>query len=148
MTNPESQNTGILTTAPVRLMVSGARFFPTMFKIVLAIVSAAPVFSRMVPMIVPAMMTIPILPRIPPKPAVIVVTRESTGSPPSRPTKYAESSSTMNGCHLNLDINTIIPTIAIKITRNRYHPVIYHPPRCSHYIYSITLYGVKFPYSS
>jgi len=127
MTKPESQKTGILTIYPVRLMVKGACFLPTTLRIVLAIVSAAPVFSRIVPIIVPAIITIPMLPRIEPNPEVRVVISLSTGIPHNTPTKYPESNNTMNGCHLNFEIKTTIPTIATIITKNRYHPAISVP---------------------
>ena len=58
-TKPESQNTGMETTAPVRLMASAERACPTQLTTVEAMTSAPPLFSRMKPMIVPAAMTMP-----------------------------------------------------------------------------------------
>ena len=44
----------------VMAMVRTLFFFPTILRMVLAMVRAAPVFSRMVPMMVPARITIPV----------------------------------------------------------------------------------------
>jgi hypothetical protein len=59
MTKPESQKTGMDTTAPVRLIASEERASPISLMTVLAITRAPPPFSRITPMIVPAAMTIP-----------------------------------------------------------------------------------------
>ena len=49
-------------------MANGEFFFPTSFSMVRAITTAAPVFSNIAPIIVPATITIPMLVRVLPKP--------------------------------------------------------------------------------
>jgi len=68
ITKPESQNTGTETTPPVKAMASAERPSPTSFKMELAMTMAAPLFSMMNPMMVPAAITIPILDSVLPKP--------------------------------------------------------------------------------
>lgn len=60
-------------------------FLPTSFRMVLAMVSAAPVFSRMVPMMVPHRMTMPMLVMMPPKPFLMVPTMSAGVSRPAVP---------------------------------------------------------------
>ena len=102
--------------------------FPTIFKIVFAIVSAAPVFSRIVPIMVPARITIPMLARILPKPLLTVLITSSVGIPHTRPTKTAITVSTRNGCMLNFDMAMTIHTTAKNITPKINKPDIQIPP--------------------
>ena len=92
-------------------MASTLFFFPTIFKIKFAIVSAAPVFSRIVPIIVPHRITMPILVIMLPKPDFTVLTTSSGSIPQMRPTAIAMTVRTMNGCRWNLEI-----AITITIT--------------------------------
>lgn len=97
ITKPESQNTGIPVIYPVIPIVNTLLSFPTSFKIVCAIVNAAPVFSKIVPIIVPAKITIPIFARILPNPFFTVLITSSAGIPHTRPTIIAMMISTKKG---------------------------------------------------
>ena len=68
---PESQNTGMETSQPIRLMANSGFLGPTSLITVLAIFKAAPDFSRNTPMIEPRTITIPIWERIDPNPCRI-----------------------------------------------------------------------------
>ena len=81
ITNPESQNTGMETIYPAILMARGDLSLPTTLSMEFVIASAAPVFSRIVPMMVPATITIPMYPRVEPKPFLIAVIRSASGIP-------------------------------------------------------------------
>ena len=117
MTNPESQKTGIPVTYPVMAMVSTLRLFPTSPRMVLAMVRAAPVFSRMVPMMVPQRMTIPIFPMMLPNPFLMMTMTFSDGIPQTSPTRTEITVITRNGCILNFWMAMIISSTATKITR-------------------------------
>ena len=92
-------------------------------------VRAAPVFSRMVPMMVPARITIPMLASMLPKPLFTVLMTSSVGILQTRPTAMAITVSTMNGCWLNLDMANTIQTTARNITKNINKPDIVKPPQ-------------------
>ena len=94
----------------------------------MAITSAAPVFSKIVPMIVPATMTIPILDKIPPNPPFTVAMTLSAGIPQTRPTKMEISTMTTKGCCLNLLIATIMMITARTMTAPINKPDIVIPP--------------------
>ena len=83
-----------------------------------AIVSAAPVFSRIVPIIVPQRMTIPMFARMLPKPLLTVLITLTASKPQTSPIAIAMTTITMNGWMLNLEMAIIIATTAIKITPN------------------------------
>ena len=83
ITKPESQNTGIDTTQPISSMASSGWFLPTIWITISASFSAAPVFSRIVPMSAPRMITIPILVNVPEKPCPITFARPSVTVPSS-----------------------------------------------------------------
>ena len=68
-TKAESQNTGIETKYPVMANPRAACFLPVIFKMVLAIVSAAPDFSSSEPVTVPRAMTRPMSATVPPIPS-------------------------------------------------------------------------------
>ena len=70
MTKPESQKTGMETTKPVRPRTTSQFLTPTSFRMVSAILFAAPDFSRKIPMIQPKPMTTPMEAMVPPKPVV------------------------------------------------------------------------------
>ena len=100
-----------------------------------AIVSAAPVFSRIVPMMVPHRMTIPMLVMMLPKPLFTVLTTFSGVSsdsgymkPQSRPTISAISVMTMNGCIFSLEMATIISTTDRMISAKSRNVCMLFPP--------------------
>ena len=128
MTKPESQNTGIPVTYPVRLMVRTERALPTTPRIVFAMTRAAPVFSKMVPMMVPATMTMPMLDKIPPNPLLTVAMTLSAGMPQTSPTKMETKIITTKGCCLYLLMATIIMMTARMITAPMNKPDITNPP--------------------
>jgi len=71
MINPESQKTGILIIAPIKLKARGTFFLPTNFKVPPASAKAPPDFSRNLPMIEPARMISPMNPMVFPNPELI-----------------------------------------------------------------------------
>ena len=83
ITKPESQNTGIDTTHPISSMASSGWFLPTIWITISASFSAAPVFSRIVPMSAPRIITIPILVNVPEKPCPMTFARPSVTVPSS-----------------------------------------------------------------
>ena len=87
--------------------------------------SAAPVFSRMVPMIVPATMTMPMLERMPPNPFLTVFMTSAAGMPHASPTKIDTIIITRNGCCLNLLMAMIIARTAMMMTAPMYSPDIF-----------------------
>lgn len=116
MTNPESQNTGIPVTYPVMAMVSTLRLLPTIPRMVLAMVRAAPVFSRIVPMMVPHRITIPMFPMMLPNPFFTMTMTFSDGIPHTSPTRIEMTVITMKGCILNFWMARIMSKTAMKIT--------------------------------
>ena len=82
-TNPESQKIGIDTRNPVSARASSSLFLPNSFKNVCAILLAAPVTSKIWPIITPNPIMIPILPKVPPNPEVIEFTIPNVFSTPS-----------------------------------------------------------------
>ena len=97
ITNPESQNTGIETTQPIRPIARAGRFSPTTLRTESAIVKAAPDFSSIAPMIVPSKITIPIPLHVPPKPFRIVSRTFAGGIPTARPIARATANNATNG---------------------------------------------------
>ena len=100
-------------------------FLPTTFKIAFAIVRAAPVFSRIVPMIVPQRITIPMLVMMEPKPELtLLITSERVNpvsgksQPPTTPQRIAMTVMTMNGCIFSLEIASIISTTDTMMRAN------------------------------
>ena len=69
ITKPLSQKTGTETTQPISSIASWGFFSPTSLITISASFSAAPVFSRTVPMNAPRMITIPMEVKVPEKPA-------------------------------------------------------------------------------
>ena len=101
------------------LMASAGRFSPTHLSTASAMVSAAPVFSRKTPIIVPAMMTMPIRSAVPPKPFMMVLLTSTGLMPAARPTKNEAASKARKACTLNLEISITIMTMAIaRMTSN------------------------------
>ena len=86
MTKPESQKTGMETTAPVTAMASAERASPSTLSTASAITRAPPFRSRMKPMMVPAAMTMPMLLKVPPKPDVMAPITSLAGNPATNPT--------------------------------------------------------------
>ena len=97
ITNPESQNTGIETTQPIKLIASPGRFSPTTFKTESAIVKAAPDFSSIAPIIVPNKITTPIPRHVPPKPFKIVSRTFAGAIPTAKPIASATANNATNG---------------------------------------------------
>ncbi len=108
---------------------------PTMFRIAFAMVSAAPVFSRMVPMIVPQRITIPILVMMLPKPPLTslttlvgVISDSGKIAPQIRPTASATTSMTTNGCIFSFEIAMTIATTDRMISANKKNVCMSTPP--------------------
>ena len=120
ITKPESQNTGMETTQPVRPSTTSQFFTPTALRMVSAMRLAAPLFSRKMPMIQPKPITTPILAIVLPKPVVTVLTHwvsdeTSPNGIASTAIRIAEIISDGNACILVKMISTIITTIPISI---------------------------------
>ena len=120
ITKPESQNTGMETTQPVRPSTMSQFFTPTALRMVSAMHFAAPLFSRKIPMIQPKPMTTPILVIVLPKPAVTVDTHcvsvvTSPNGIASTAIRTAEMISDGNACIFVKMMSTIITTIPISI---------------------------------
>ena len=69
ITKAESQKTVIETKQPVTARPNAACFSPVVFKILCAIVSAAPLFSSKAPITVPMAITTPMPEIVPPNPS-------------------------------------------------------------------------------
>ena len=81
MINPLSQNTGMETIQPMSMMASCGKRVPITLIIASASVMAAPVFSRMRPMMVPRIITIPMLANMDENPLPMVFGMLSSGKP-------------------------------------------------------------------
>ena len=99
-TKPESQKMGMETMKPVRAMAQCSRFLPKSLMKVRAIRSAAPVLSKIWPIITPKPMMMPMLPRVPPKPLIMALGTSAAGRPPPMPMKVAEMIRARKGCTL------------------------------------------------
>ena len=125
ITKPESQNTGMETTKPVRPRTTSARLMPTSFRMDRAIRLAAPLFSRKMPMIQPKPITMPMEAMVPPKPEVTVEiavpSRLPLSATPARllpertAMRIAEIMSAGKACILVQMMRTIITTTPISI---------------------------------
>ena len=100
-------------------------FFPTTLRMALAMVRAAPVFSRMVPMMVPQRITIPMLVIMDPKPELtLFITSErvrpvsGNSQPPMTPQRIAMTVMTINGCIFSFEMAKIINTTETMIRAN------------------------------
>ena len=124
MTKPESQNTGMETIQPMSAMAISGCFLPTSLTTMSASLNAPPVASRMEPTSAPRMMTMPMLVNVPEKPAPMTDAMPETfvpsssvwstsGMPATRPNTSETSMMEMNGWILNLEIITIMSTMAI-----------------------------------
>lgn len=102
-------------------MATTLLFLPTSFRMAFAMVSAAPVFSRMVPMMVPQRITMPMLVIMSPKPLLTLFTTLAGVSsdsgytaPQIRPTRSAMTVITMKGWIFHFEMAmTISPTDAM-----------------------------------
>jgi len=116
MTKPESQNTGTDTMKPMMLMVRVGNRVPSTRMRASAMAMAAPVRSRITPMIVPNRMINPMLPRVAPNAPVMVGAIVSTGSPKANPPTTAAASSARNGLSFNFVVaTTMAATRATKM---------------------------------
>ena len=104
---------------PMHPTASTLCFLPTIPRMKFAIVRAAPVFSRIVPMMVPQRMTIPILVMMLPNPDFTVLTTVTGSIPQTRPTSSAITTITTNGCILSFEIAITIRTTDTAIRANR-----------------------------
>src|SRR5690606_454478 len=122
ITNPESQNTGTDTTPPVKAMARAERPSPTSFKMELAITMAAPLFSMINPMMVPAAITIPILDSVLPKPPVMELITCCGGNPASSPTPKEANSRTRKGWGRTRAVITTMKAMAARSRTSRPGP--------------------------
>ena len=88
---------------------------PVILRIVSAIVSAAPLFSRRAPMTVPIAITIPIPAIVPPSPSAKEATTSGRLFPIIMPKNNAEKVSAKNGCSLTLTVSRTRSAIANTI---------------------------------
>ena len=135
MTNPESQKTGIPVMYPMQPTASTLCCFPTIFRMKFAIVRAAPVFSRIVPIIVPHRMTIPMLVMMLPNPDLTVLTTVTGSMPQTRPTRSAITTITMNGCSLSFEIASTIRMTETTIRAKRKNVSIFAQPPLTKFIH-------------
>ena len=140
ITNPESQKTGIDTTHPISSIARTGCFLPTILITMSASLRAAPVCSRMLPIRAPRIITIPMEVKVPEKPCPITVAipalvvpssslMSAIGIPAIRPRTSEINMIEMNGWILNLEIRTIIQTIARMNTIISGNPVMFLPSR-------------------
>ena len=116
-TNAESQKTGIETKYPVTARPISAFFFPVIFKIVSAIVSAAPLFSNRAPITVPIAITTPIPAIVPPSPSEYAPIISGIEWPDINPKKKALIVNAKNGWSLILIVNKTSSNIDNKIAK-------------------------------
>lgn len=86
ITKPESQKIGIDTRKPVIERAHSSFPLPNNLRKVVAIFSAAPDNSSILPIITPSPIMIPMLPSVPPNPVVIALMVASGPNPPTSPT--------------------------------------------------------------
>ena len=117
MTKPESQNTGMETIQPMRLMAMPGRFLPTVRSTLSAIVRAAPLLSSMAPMIVPSRITTPMPRQVTLNPSRIVLSTSKGGMPTASPIRSAAANSETKGCSLSFDtIKTMMRMVSNRMT--------------------------------
>ncbi len=85
MTNAESQKTGIETMKPVMAIAISSLPLPSILMKVSAIFFAAPLTSKMAPIMTPKPMMIPMLPKVEPKPSLMAPSTLAGERPAIRP---------------------------------------------------------------
>jgi len=113
MTKPLSQNTGMETTQPMISMASCGCLRPTSRTTISASFSAAPVFSKIVPMRAPRMMTIPMLLKIPLKPEPMTPGMSFRGRPMTMARSRETPISARNGWTFHFEMARIMIAMAI-----------------------------------
>ena len=111
-TKPESQKTGMETTQPIIAIESTGCLLPKSFIMQSAILSAAPLCSKMVPISVPKIMTRPMPAKILEKPLPMRVVICGRGIPDTIPKMSAVRSIAIKGCRCHLEMATTIMAIA------------------------------------